>query len=234
MKIPSKKFKNKKHLNYMRSRNDKEKAERREALLNAAQTAFFTKGFEHTSMDDIASEAGFSRSLLYVYFKDKKAIYQALRIRASQSVRTRMLDYVSQHTLGIDKVRSIAHAFYDFYREEKDYFNCLSLDITLDNQSICKNTSEDSEHSNHGSTSEQETMQVMMDALEQGITDNSLHAEAVGNPLETALFLRGCLHGIILLQDSRGSAMLDTASIDRHKLVMDSIERITQILATPK
>jgi uncharacterized protein YrrD len=44
----------------------------------------FKQCFEQTAMDDIASEVGFIRGLLYaVYFSDKKGIYDALGVKTT-------------------------------------------------------------------------------------------------------------------------------------------------------
>ena len=50
----------------------------RETILDAAELVFSEKGYERTSMDDIARTAALSRALLYVYFKDKAAIHSGM------------------------------------------------------------------------------------------------------------------------------------------------------------
>ncbi len=58
-------------------RNLKEQ-ERRDAIIRSAINVFSTKGFEKTTMDDIALEAGFSKSLIYWYWKNKAALFSEL------------------------------------------------------------------------------------------------------------------------------------------------------------
>ncbi len=51
----------------------------REAAVLAAAYAVFTRyGFDRVTMDDVAREAGVSRPLLYLKFKNKRDIYRAL------------------------------------------------------------------------------------------------------------------------------------------------------------
>lgn len=213
-----------------RSRNDEEKAQRREALLNAAQAVFFKKGFENTSMDDIASEAGFSRALLYVYFNDKKDIYQSLTIRSVRALRDRMLAHVDLNAPGIDRVRQVGEAYYDFYQHEKNHFNCLSLNISLNNQSSARRN--ETRHDVNTIDVEKETMEIMVNSILAGIEDGSIDPKKVNDPLQTAMFLRGCLHGVILLQDEHGSALIDQAKIDKHQLVNYALEHVCGSLRT--
>lgn len=213
----------------LRSRNDNEKQQRRQALLDGAQSVFFSKGFEHTSMDDIASEAGFSRALLYVYFKDKKDIYRSLRIRSVEVLRDRMLAHVNLSAPGITRIRQVGEAFYQFYLEDKKHFDCLSLNISLNNQH--SSLRHDANHDPESIQAEKETMQIMVDAIQAGIEDGSIDKHKVPNPLQIAMFLRGCLHGVIQLQDENGSALLDKAGLDKHALVEFTLDQVTATLA---
>jgi len=197
----------------LRSRSDKEKALRRETLLNAAQDVFFQKGFERTSMDDIANKAGFSRPLLYVYFKDKKDIYRSLRIRSVEALRDRMKANVDLRTTGIERVRQVGEAFYAFYKNEKNHFDCLSLDISLNNQTASVKDDPDALNV------EKEVMEISVNAINAGIQDGSIDPARVPNPWQSAMFLRGSLHGVILLQDEGGSALLNKANIDKKVMV---------------
>ncbi|HVE94604.1 MAG TPA: helix-turn-helix domain-containing protein [Acidimicrobiales bacterium] len=52
--------------------------ERRAAILNAAGAAFADHGFAGTSMDDVATECGVSRLILYRHFATKDALYEAV------------------------------------------------------------------------------------------------------------------------------------------------------------
>ena len=217
----------------MRSKNDKEKAARREALLNAAQNVFFDKGFVKTSMDDIASSAGFSRALLYVYFKDKKDIYQAIKIRAIEALHQRMINKVDINASGIEQVTATGMAYYEFYLQDTDYFNCLSLDISLSNQSghNKKGQRKKMERSEQGIKIESAIMNIMVNALERGISDKTLDRIKIDNALETALFMRGSLHGIILMQENDGQYLLTKAGINTDKLIRNAITRMVSSIA---
>ena len=54
------------------------RAERREQILAAATEAFARSGFAATGLDDIATEAGVTRVILYRHFDSKTDLYQAV------------------------------------------------------------------------------------------------------------------------------------------------------------
>lgn len=62
----------------MRARTEAAKDERRAAFLQAALDEFFEKGFAAARVDDIARRAGLSKGTLYLYFKNKEALFQGL------------------------------------------------------------------------------------------------------------------------------------------------------------
>lgn len=58
------------------------RAQRREQILDAAVRAFVRGGFAATSLDDVATEAGITRVLLYRHFDTKADLYRAALDRA--------------------------------------------------------------------------------------------------------------------------------------------------------
>lgn len=51
---------------------------KRGQILDGARRMFLSKGFEGTSMQDVAKAAGVSKGTLYVYFDHKEAMFEAL------------------------------------------------------------------------------------------------------------------------------------------------------------
>jgi AcrR family transcriptional regulator len=51
---------------------------RREAILAAALDEFSARGFEATRLDDVARRAGIAKGTIYLYFRDKDALFQEL------------------------------------------------------------------------------------------------------------------------------------------------------------
>jgi AcrR family transcriptional regulator len=56
---------------------DEESAKRRQ-IVEGAHAVFLARGFDAASMNDIARTAGVSKGTLYVYFKDKEELFEAI------------------------------------------------------------------------------------------------------------------------------------------------------------
>ncbi|MDD3797784.1 MAG: TetR/AcrR family transcriptional regulator [Novosphingobium sp.] len=69
-----------------------ETAARQEAVLRCAQDAFLAHGYRATTMEDIAARAGVSKRSLYLWHKDKAALFRTCVIGAAQSIALPRLD----------------------------------------------------------------------------------------------------------------------------------------------
>lgn len=76
-------------------RSKEDAAITREKLLSAAYRLFSTKGFENTTLADVACEAGLTRGAVYWHFQDKNDLLNQLVVQI-------MLELKSQHTLSTD------------------------------------------------------------------------------------------------------------------------------------
>jgi AcrR family transcriptional regulator len=55
-----------------------EESAKRRQILEGARRAFLANGFDAASMNEIAREAGVSKGTLYVYFKNKEELFEAI------------------------------------------------------------------------------------------------------------------------------------------------------------
>jgi TetR/AcrR family transcriptional regulator len=58
----------------------------RETILSAAEALFAERGFDGTSVDAIASQAGYNKSLLFQYFGDKLGLYSQVLRRSDREM----------------------------------------------------------------------------------------------------------------------------------------------------
>jgi AcrR family transcriptional regulator len=59
-----------------------DKAERRQTILNRARDVFARRGYHETKIEDIVAAAGIARGTFYLYFKDKRAVFEEIVDRA--------------------------------------------------------------------------------------------------------------------------------------------------------
>ena len=192
-------------------RRAKEKQERHDEILDAAESSFFVKGYEQTSMDDIARAAHLSRALLYVYFKDKAGIMRGVMLRAAQSLQRRFEAALAAGATGVAQIVGIGHAYHAFSVDEANYFDVLTsmatfpgpdeIDAQLLEMDNCR----------------ERVNELMVQALQNGMQDGSLSEAHIKDPLQTAFYLQGALHGVIM--QTRGTQSPHSHYPEAHELI---------------
>lgn len=85
--------------------------EKRAAILDAAKRLFPQSGFEGTSMDAIAAEAGVSKLTVYSHFTDKETLFfAAIQVRCEQQMPGTLFD-VDPKAPVQRQLEAIGHAF---------------------------------------------------------------------------------------------------------------------------
>ncbi|MEP1213659.1 MAG: helix-turn-helix domain-containing protein [Marinobacter sp.] len=209
----------------LKTRREKEKQARYEAILDAAELAFSEKGYERTSMDDIARTASLSRALLYVYFRDKAAIQRGIMLRAGHSLCRRFEEARQTADTGLAQIRAMGAAYYQFYRDQPDYFSALTTASTAMAEA-------DDELADEMFCCKTQTMDLMVGAIHLGLEDGTMNRNRIHDPVETALYLRGALHGVIMLCQSEMAESGLEESFPAESLIRHTMEMLTSSIAS--
>jgi AcrR family transcriptional regulator len=107
-------------------RKQEEKQEMHKRILNGARKVFLEKGYEQTSMRNIANEINYSPGSLYFYFKDKSEIFHELHREGFQLLlnQLKVLDKVADP---FERLKANGRVFIQFAKENKDYYNLMFI-----------------------------------------------------------------------------------------------------------
>jgi len=192
-------------------RKEREREQRWNDIVDAAERVFFSKGVWIATMDDVAEAAELSKGTLYLYFKSKEELYFAINLRGLHILADLFRKAVEQGKTGLEKTFLIGNAFVQFSREHADYFNALSYYEI-----------KDVDYSDSGSVAclcDQaggEVIGILVGAIHIGIGDGSIRPDL--DPAKTAMILWGVTSGVIQLVAQKGEHMQQ-----RHGLPMDTL-----------
>lgn len=107
------------------------KDERREVIekmhkdnvLNAAEELFSTKGYEKTTVDDIAHKSQYSKRTIYIYFKSKEEIYHNIILKGINLFKNYIREALKSHKDFIPRYYAMCKALESFYEDTPEYFN---------------------------------------------------------------------------------------------------------------
>ncbi|MGE0310947.1 MAG: TetR/AcrR family transcriptional regulator [Lautropia sp.] len=101
--------------------DDASLADGREAqLLAIARRLFAQKGYDATSLRDIAEVAQITKAALYYYFPNKDALYERVVIESMDSLVAEVTAAVARSHTPTEKVRAFLHASADSMEKRRD------------------------------------------------------------------------------------------------------------------
>ena len=107
-------------------RKIEEKQEMHKRILNGARKIFLEKGYEQTSMRNIASEINYSAGIIYFHFKDKSEIFHELHKEGFGLLlsQLKVLDKVADP---FERLNAMGRVFIQFAQDNKDYYNLMFM-----------------------------------------------------------------------------------------------------------
>ena len=204
-------------------RREREKERRRNEIIDAAENVFFAKGMENATMDDIAEKSELSKGTLYLYFKSKEDVYLAIHLRGNRILKNMFQNAVKNNNKGIEQVRAIGEAYFEYYRKFPNYFNAM---IYYESRAI--------EYDDENSVAAEcmmegrATLDVLVKAINRGIQDGSIRDDI--DPLKTAISLWGQSTGIIQILALKESIISSNYALATEEIISYTFDLIHRSL----
>ncbi len=108
----------------------RKKEEKRNRLLDAANTLFIEKGVSSTTIADICNMANIAKGTFYLYYKDKEDILRALTKRISLAILKMSYETVKNVQGSFeDKIVLMANYLLDLYKNDPDLLTVMKKDF---------------------------------------------------------------------------------------------------------
>lgn len=164
------------------SRRDRERAAREAEIITAAEKLFYAKGFENTSMDEIAKDAEFTKKTVYQYFSGKEDLFYAVVSKNINLLLACIREASRAGRTGFERFKMIKEAAYRFACDNRDAYRLLSY------AQYVRCTAENSPYYREIMTRNAELFNEFGTIMEQGRADGSISG-SISHPLGTiALF----------------------------------------------
>ena len=200
-------------------RKEREKEQRREEIINAAQKVFFEKGLQTATMDEIAEAAELSKGTLYLYYKSKEDLYLAVMVRGMEVLYEMFVKTVSVSEPTVLRLRKLADTYFEFFRQHRNYFRMFYF---FQNPQFHKQVSDDMMHTCNSEN--QRVWKLVIDLLQQGIREGQVRPDI--SPVETAVILWASANAIMMRMDTQ----LDYFKAELHVDLEDVLRKTNTLL----
>lgn len=153
-------------------RKEREKQQRKEEIIQAAEDVFFSRGFEQSTMDDIAERAELSKGTLYLYFKSKEDLHMAVARRAIVMLRALTLKASEEPGSAIEKLQRMGWACVEFSRSHPDQMKAIMTLEGMESASISYSTSD-----LENLIFNESTVGTVIQVVEQGVAEKLIRSD---------------------------------------------------------
>ncbi len=179
-------------------RREREKENRKTAILKAARKLFFEKGFKSVTVDSIAKKAELSKGAVYLYFKSKDEIYSKILLNDIDKFHERVSGLSEGGGKASDMLIQLSSVYVDFFLKDRELFRILITFMLHANHS---NLPDDLR--NHIIKSTNKTVDVIEKIFKYGIDSGEFQPSINVRQIRNAHW--GLLNGIISLYIFIGS-----------------------------
>jgi len=208
-------------------RKEREKEQRREEILNAAQGVFFEKGLQNSTMDEIAERAELSKGTIYLYYGSKEDLYLAVMLRGFD-----ILHHMSRETIeaagnALEAMWRLGATYFEFFEKHRNFFRMfhflqypgLHKQVSPEMMEVCNNNT-------------QTTWKLVIETFQKGIDEKIFRSDI--NPAEAAVILWSSANSILLRIDNECDRWKKNLNIDLAHVYFRSNGLFLQSLITPE
>jgi AcrR family transcriptional regulator len=199
-------------------RKEREKEERRNMIIDAAERVIFSNRIDTSTMDQIAEEAELSKGTLYLYFKSKTDLYLAIQDRGMSILADKLARVLGEKRKGIDLLKRFGEVYFDYANQFPNYFNA---EMFCRSHEFMEETTA-SELFQSTRDKRIEIVSYIIRGIQIGLQDGSIRKDV--QPEELSLMLYASMNGMI-------QAYMLRKQVEKHDLfpeVRVSIDHIVQ------
>ena len=140
---------------------EEEQARRRKEIFHASVHLFLNKGFNETSMREIAEAAGIGKSTLYDYFPTKDDILLSFVEDELQRLTEKAQELTKQNVGAGEKLRQMMFAYMEYLATNEDFYMKLSTEV----QRLAQNSLERIQRKRHA------LQDMVRNIIEEGVRE---------------------------------------------------------------
>src|SRR5262249_21166542 len=112
-----------------KTRKDRERVARREEILAAAARIFAQKGFEATTLEEIAEKAEFGKGTLYLYFENKEHLFFSILDDGVQAFHEFVEQKLKEIADPTQKLQCYIQASFEFVQGHEDFLKLYLFEM---------------------------------------------------------------------------------------------------------
>lgn len=205
------------------SKRDKEKLVHEKEILTAAEKIFCRKGYEASSMDEIAKEAQFTKRTVYQYFENKDDLYFAIVLKGFNKLFSKVTEANKEEQTGYEKLEQSCRSYYQFYRDNPDFVRLMNYW-----GHVRRKSTDDGKNKNELIQFNDKMFYEFKEIIEKGKGDGSIQYDLDSE--KTALCLLYLITGFFNQLSANGDNFTEYFSLDQEDFSFTTMDLIIKPL----
>lgn len=161
-------------------RKEREKLQRQESILSSARELFYEKGYQLTTMEEIAEKAELSKGTIYLYFDTKDELYISVISEGFGVVGERLKSILEGDGGLVDRGREMYYTFINHCLENKEHFRITQYFISVLSESHMTTISRELIESVHRQNQQMldTVAQLVREGKEAGLVSEEIEPES--------------------------------------------------------
>jgi AcrR family transcriptional regulator len=168
------------------ARRERQKAETRQAILDAARELFVSDGIEATTMRAIAVKIGYTPTAIYHHFRDKQALIEELCM-ADFGALGQAMYRIGRIENPVERLRRLGLAYADFALDNPSQYRFMFMTEHSHEHHDARNPKPD-----------QDAYEFLLATVTEAIESGAMRPE-LSDPQEMAQMMWAGVHGIVSL-----------------------------------
>lgn len=172
-------------------RREREREERRNWILDAAQRAFYAHGVDAVKMRDVAAAAQLGKGTLYLYFRTKEDLVLGVAVRHQKKLIARYEAIEATAVDGVSLLRELLLAYAEHMAEPREHL-CMAMTRWASGEPLGTTS--------RGGDQMRENVRrlfgTLCRAIDRGKADGGMHRDL--HTPQTAMSLIGAVNGALL------------------------------------
>ncbi|MDF2802606.1 MAG: putative TetR family transcriptional regulator [Anaerocolumna sp.] len=207
------------------SRKEKEREIRRNDIIDAAERVFSEKGYDLSTVDDVAKEAEFSKRTLYVYFNSKEQLYFEIMIKGYRLMIMQLQEEMPVCVKGNAKLRlkSMAEVLQKFKSQNPFYFSAI-MEYENNEKDFQKGIRDVSKEECYEMG--EKLLEILINIIEQGMEDGDFTTEL--QVKRTAMVLWSSLLGAFHTGEKKKNYLTNLVGVSPQELITATFELLME------
>lgn len=181
-------------------RREREKEERRQAILGQARSLFLEKGYNSVTLDDLASACELAKGTLYLYFPSKAELLGTLALEVPRDLSTRFDQALAAPLEPAETLARMGLHYIEHYHSQREMAPLAALAGSRALQQQLSPALQQAWGQENGRAIAQ-LAQAIAGCVQAGLLMADL------DPLEFALTLAGCSYGLVDMASQCGEML---------------------------